>query len=612
MLDHQTARRIRQGAYATCALICALAAFVPAGADAQAPPSADSPTLGGDAAHRNAWAHTGLRPPLELAWRSDASPLFAAIAVGPRVILQTATALSAVSTSDGTPLWTVPLAVAPAEIATEGGGVYVTNADGVAALNIENGAVVWFAPDAGSTGPVLDAGRLFTGNAAGELVARQASSGNELWRTPVSITGARPAVAGPRVYATGTCRGASVEVTLGVEQWTAGCASAPATRTVLTGDTVISEDGAMYAAGDGAVLVGGGGPGTVGAGVLFQNPLGKNVGALRALDAGSFAPRWTWTPPLAGTLQLRPSVVESQVYQLVDTGDQGLLLGALDAATGAEQWTGFLPGDGSFTPATTSAVAVSGAGLLLVPTAGGGLVALRNATPGPLGLRAALPRNVVPVGDETTITGHLVPDGHGLVGPRAVFLQADPHPFDKKYKTLDGALARRDGFSFTAAVERNTQFRLVADGVVYPPALMYAQPRIRVKYKDTKVDLVVRATLRIGAEPGFRRAGRVGLYRLKEGADTATRIGRGRSRKNGVARFGVRIPADLSESDRVLPCLRGGSKRGFGPPNVLDRFCGDRTITVPAQSSSAAGLSLRTPTGSAMPLKRFMPASVNS
>lgn len=573
-------------------------------------PAADSPTLGGDAAHRNAWAGTGLRPPFEVAWRTDSSPVYAAVAVGPRVIVQTATSLSAVATSDGAPLWTTPLAAGPAELATEGGRVYVATAAGVAALSIDSGTVLWFVADAGASGPVVDSGRVLHGNAAGELVARQASSGAELWRTGVGITGARPAVSGPRAYATGTCRGASVDVALGLELWTQGCETAPGTRTVLTGGTVISEDGALYAAGDGTVQAPAGGPGTAGAGLLFQNPLGRGVGALRALDAGSFAERWTWTPPLAGKLQLRPSVVDDLVVQLVDTGDDGLTLSALDAATGAERWTGFLPGDGSFAAATTSAVAVSSAGLLLVPSADG-LVALRNADAGPLGVRATLPRNVVPAGEDTTITGNLVSDGHGLVGPRPVFLQADPHPFGRRYKTLAGAVARRDGFTFTARVKRNTRFRLANDGVLSPPTIVYAQPQIGVKYRATDAERVVRATLRIGAEPGFRRNGRVGLYRLRDGGDTATRIGRGRSRANGVARFRVRIPADLVETDSVLPCLRGGSKRGFGPPNVLDRFCGDRAIAVPAQtSSSAAALSLSTGTGSAMPLKRFMPASV--
>ncbi len=179
------------------------------------------------------------------------------------------------------------------------------------------------------------------------------------------------------------------------------------------------------------------------------------------------------------------------------------------------------------------------------------------------------------------ITGKVVSDGHGLVGPRAVYLQADPFPFGARgYKTVGGSVSRRTGFGVATAVTRNTRLRLVSDGVVYPPAKVYAVPPISVKYKATDEDLVVLATLRIGRTKGLRRAGRVGLYRLKDGSTTAERIGVGRTRANGVARFMVAIPPDLTRGDRVVPCLRGGSRRGFGAPNALDRGCGAKTIEV--------------------------------
>ncbi len=620
MLDDQATRGIRQGAHAAGALAAALLALAlacagparaqlgvvpPAG---PAAPGADSPTLGGDSAHRNAWAGAGLRPPLEVAWQTAASPVYAAIAVGPRVIVQTATALTAVTTDAGKPIWSVPLTGGAVEVATEGGRVYLTSATGVAALDITTGAVRWSSGDAGATGPVVADGRLYTGNAAGEVVARQASTGNVLWRAGVGIAGTRPAVAGARVYVTGTCSAASIDVLLGLEAWRTGCERDTGTRTLLAGTTVLAENGALYANTDGRLISPIGGAGTIGAGLLFASPIRDAPASLFAADAGSFAPRWAWTPPLPGRMLLRPAIVDDAVWQVVDAGAEGLVLAALDASTGAERWTGFLPGDGSFEPAVGSAVAVS-PGLLLVPTANGGLAALRNAPAGPLGVRATLPRNVVATGEQTTITGEVLSNGHGLVGPRAVFLQADEHPFDGAYRTLGAVQSGRGGFTLDTKVRRNTQYRLASDGVIYPPTVVYAQPSIAVKYKATRVERVVRATLRIGAERGFRRAGRVGIYRLKDGDDVLVRIGRGRSKGNGVARFKVRIPADLSRTDRVLPCLRGGSKRGFGAPNVLDRYCGARAIAVPAQASAAAGLILSEGTGSAMPLKRLSPAA---
>ena len=620
MLDHQTARGLRQGAHAAAALAAALVAALvltaPAAAQLQivpaatpAPPGADSPTLGGDAAHRNAWAGTGLRPPLEVAWQTGASPVHAAVAVGPRVVVQTGTALTALAAGDGATLWSRPLTDA-AELATEGNRVYVTTTAGVAAVDLATGSTRWAVAEPGASGPVVEGGRLLVGNAAGQLVALAASTGAVLWRADVGIFRARPAVAGQRAYATGTCRAAAVELTLGLPVWSRGCPAAAATRTLLSGPAVIAEDGPIHRSSDGAPIAPSGGPGTVGAGLVFRSPITTPATSLLAGDAGTFAPRWSWSPPLAGSLSLRPAVVDGHVWQVAATDGDGLVLAALDALTGAERWTGFLPQpDGARLQAgTATAIAVAG-GILLVPTAGGGLAALRNAPEGPLGVRATLPRNVVEAGARTTVTGQLLANGHGLTGPRAVTLQADRFPFEGRYARVGAQIATRDGFAFGARIPRNTRQRLRADGVTYRPTTVYAQPSLDVTYRRTPRPLVVRATLRIRREPGFRRAGRVGLYRLREGATTLVRIGTGRANRAGMARFSVRIPADLTESDRVVPCLRAGSRRGFGAPNVLDRACGERRIAIPAQSSSARPLSLSTATGSAMPLKRFGPAS---
>lgn len=610
MLDNEAARRIRQGAYAACALALALAA--PASAQlipATPPPTAgaESTTLGGDAAHRNEWANTGLRPPLEIAWQAPASSVQAAVGVGSRIVVETATEVVALSAADGSRQWSVPI-TRPVELAADSARVYLAGPDGVAALDAATGRAQWGDPDRGSTGPVVSNGVLITGNAAGELVGRATSGGAQLWRTRVGIAGARPAVAGLRAYASGSCRGASVDVLLGTVQWATGCAQDTGTRTLLTGALAISEDGPTFLASNGTAVAPAGGPGTAGAGLLFPNPIGNPAPALQARDAGSFGVRWTWDPLLTGVTFLRPAVIDATVWQLEATTDAGLVLAALDGASGAERWSGFVPGD-PFPAARTSALAVA-PGLLLVPTARA-LVALRNAPEGPLGVRATFPRNVVAIGERVPVTGNVVSDGRGLVGPRAVLLQADPFPFGARgYRTVGGAVSRPGGFEITTPIRRNSRLRLVSDGVVYPPAKVFALPRITVKYRATDVDLRVRATLRIAKAKGLRRAGRVALYRLPEGSLTAERIGAGRSRANGRARFVVTIPPDLSREDRVVPCLRRSSRRGFGAPNALDRRCGAPSITFGAQSSSA-GLSLSTGTGSAMPLKRFMPASEN-
>ncbi len=583
MLDHQAARRVRQGAYAACALVLACAAT----ARAQ---SADTTTLGGDAAHRNLWAGTGLRPPLDLAWQVAADPVSAPLVTTGRVIVQTADAVLALDAATGTQLWSAPLTGGPAELAADGARVILALPTGVAALSLADGHVLWSSPGVAATGPVLAGSRLYVGTASGQVVARDPGTGLVQWQASTGIAGARPAVDGTRVYVAGTCRAAALMPLTGLPLWTAGsCPSDTGLRTLLAGAFVWAEDGPLYLASDGSRLSPGPSPATAGGGVLFGNPIATPAAALAAGDAGTFALRWTWRPPLPGRLAVRPAVVDDSVFQLVDTGGaEGLYLSALAPATGVEQWSGFLPSDGALTPATTSAVA-AGPGILVVPIPGG-LAGLVNAPPGPLGVEATLPRNVVVAGSDTVVSGKVSSGGHGLVGPRAVALQADPYPFEGTYVPAGFTIAGRSGFSFTTPVRRNTRLRLAADGVVYPPTDVYAQPALRVLYKRTARKRVVRATLRVAAADGLRRAGgRVGVYRLRRRARVAQRLGAGTSASSGIARFTVRIPARLKRSDRVFTCLRRASRQGFGVANAIDRRCGARRIRLPAATTSANG-----------------------
>jgi outer membrane protein assembly factor BamB len=599
MLDHQAARRLRQGAHAACALIgAALACAAPARAQgipvvsppATPPPApgAETPFLGGDAAHRNFWQGTGLRPPLELAWQADATPAAAPVAVGSRVVVASANVLTAYDAGNGTPVWNVALD-APVELATDGTRVFLASGSGVAARSLADGELVWDRPGPAATGPTAADGRLVVGSAGGGIVAYNAVSGTQAWSAPTAIAGARPAIAGSRVYVTGRCSAAAVSATTGLPIWTAGsCLADTGTRTLLGGPFVLAEDAGMYAAADGTIVTPGPAPGTIGAGVLFLSPLPAEQRELEAIDAGSFRRRWTWTPPLPGRLLLRPAAVDESIWQVVDAGDEGLVLAAINAGTGAERWTGFLPvgdGQGELVPEVTSAVAAL-PGLLLVPTDGGGLAALRNAPSGPLGVTATVPRNVYAAGANTKITGTLTGNGHGLVGPRRVVLEADTFPFGRQFETEAATTSGRGGFSFPVTIARNTRYRFQADGVTYPPTTIYAEPALTVTYAHTSRRRVVQATLRVAQAEGLRRRGaRVGIYRRKPGARVLTRLGRGVTQRGGVAVFRVRIPRSLPRTDRIYTCMRGASRQGFGFPDVLDRHCGNRRIALPAQAA---------------------------
>ncbi len=575
MLDHQAARRVRQGAYATVALVLAWTGL----ARAQ---SVDTTTQGADASHRNAWAGTGLRPPLEAAFSVPFSPASTPLVTGGRIVAQRDGQVAAFDAATGAQVWALPVPSGPVDLATDGTRVFLALPTGVAAVYLASGTLAWTAPGAAATGVVVAGNRVLAGTGT-DVVAYATDNGGVAWRSPVVMAGARPAVVGDRVYVVGRCSAAALSVSDGTPLWSSGtCTTDTGARTVAAGSLVWGEDAALYSAADGTRVTPGPGPATAGAGVVLGNPLPRPPATLTAGDAGTFLGRWTWTPPLSGVIAQRPVVIDGGVYAVVNTGGaDGAYVAALDPATGRERWSGFLP-----TAGAPSAPLAAGPNLLAVPV-GTGIDVLRNAPVGLLGVEATLPSNVVAAGSDTVISGKVGSAGHGLVGPRAVGLQADVFPFDGDYRTAGFAVAGRAGFSFTTPVARNTRFRIAAEGIFYAPTTVYAQPRLKVAYKSTGKALVVRATLRVAAARGLKRGGRVAVYRLKPGVRTAARLGAGRSRSNGVAHFTVHIPATLKRTDRVLTCLRGTSRQGFGPANALDRHCGDKRVTFPAAASAA-------------------------
>jgi hypothetical protein len=595
MLDHQATRGLRQGAHAARALIVALLVAAPASAQlpildppAEPPPAprAASVTLGGDAAHRHAWTGTGLRPPLATLWSVAADPVTAPVVAGRTVVVETSQALTAYAGATGAQAWSVPLS-SPVELAADDARVYAAGSGGLAALDAATGTVVW-ATSTPAIAPVVAEGRVIVGTADG-VAAFDAGSGAGLWTGLTGIAGGRPAVAGGRVYVAGACRARALSASNGLSVWSTGDCPDVGRQTMLAGGAVISEGAGIYAAEDGELLLPGPGPGTVGEGLAFATPLGTAPSELVARDAVTLARRWTWTPKPAARMLFRPAAVDGRIWQVAVSADDGMTLTALDAATGRRQWTGFLPGAGLVAPGTATAVAAV-AGGLLVPTAGGRLTVLRNAAGGHLGVRGQLPANVVAAGSDTLISGELVEVGEsGLAGPRRVVLQADRWPFGGRWRRVGRQRAGRDGFSFVAGVERNTRFRVRADGAASRATAVYALPRLLVDYERTGSRRVVTATVRVVPTRGLRTSGaRAALYRLRSGSRTATRLGSGTVASSGAAVFPIRIPGDLKRSDSLLSCLRGTSRQGFGYPDVLDRHCGDARIRIPQGSTSAS------------------------
>jgi len=212
--------------------------------------------------------------------------------------------------------------------------------------NTDPGTERWRVPldgGAGSTPTVAD-DTVYLHTDGGTVHAVDGRTGETAWQAEVGIADAtRPAVAGDRVYATGTGALRAVDRATGEERWRFDPASRISGSPAVADGTVFvgTSRGRLYAVdrdtGFGDVVFDiddDNGAATlaspaVGDGAVF---VGSNAGTLHAIDPEAAAELWSCYTE--GKITSRPTVVDGTVY----VGDRVRRLYTIDATTGAERW----------------------------------------------------------------------------------------------------------------------------------------------------------------------------------------------------------------------------------------------------------------------------------
>jgi outer membrane protein assembly factor BamB len=310
------------------------------------------------------------------------------------------------------PAWTAQLDGFSGYPLIAGGRVFVTdygNGGELVALSAATGAVVWgpvSVPDI--SGATYDNGRVITVSGNGVMSGFDATSGNKLWSTQLSIEytlNSAPTAANGIVFVGGTLTNGAlfaVDDSTGTLLWTAPVLHGDGSSPTVTSDGVYVSypcqtydfspaTGATVWHVDGGCDGGGGETGSYANGVYYSPDiitsttgqifgaetgtllsdytgtpaLGSSVGyfvrsgTLQAIDLSSNAIQWTFTGD--GSLTSLPILVNSYVFV---AGSSGKLY-ALDASTGNQIWSTSLTAD--VVSGLQSPEMAAGNGLLLVP-----------------------------------------------------------------------------------------------------------------------------------------------------------------------------------------------------------------------------------------------------
>lgn len=326
-----------------------------------APVASPTPPTGQAVAFQINPAHTGsqmdgLTPPLTPRWsRNMGGTLSYSLIVGGRVFVMVRSQttglnqLRALDETTGADLWTVDL---PENRIWYGpvydsGRVFVARTNGlVEAVDAASGAVAWTRQLTGNSfvnlPPVATGGTLFVqaGGVGGTIYALAAADGAVRWTANTSDSGpTSPAVSSTALYASFACgRVYAFSPTTGAQFWlrTSTCSGGGGATPVLTGGRLYSRDNVL-----GNLILDAGNATNLGTFSGFQTPAFDtstgyylNGSTLEARDISSGALRWSFSGD--GTLSTSPIVDNGYVY----IGGQSGKLYALNAATGANVWTG--------------------------------------------------------------------------------------------------------------------------------------------------------------------------------------------------------------------------------------------------------------------------------
>ncbi|HTX31453.1 MAG TPA: PQQ-binding-like beta-propeller repeat protein [Solirubrobacteraceae bacterium] len=354
-----------------------------------------------DAAHDGYQDASPITTPLSQAWSVNLGGSISYPLIVNGIVYVTAagsgggTTLYAIEQATGATLWSHALGgtYAWSGLAYDAGLVFTVNSDGtLTAFDAGSGASVWSLSLPGQTlftsPPTAFDGYVYTGGAGGggDVYAVSEATGALVWEEPVENgDDSSPAVDSSDVYVTYACdQDYDFDPFTGAQIWhhTSSCEGGGGSTPVLAGGDVFGRDATngnvVLSASSGATLgsfTAGPAP-AVGGGDAYT----VSGGALTAV-AGSGLGNTAWTFTGDGKIDSAPIVVGNLVF----AGSSGGNLYALDAASGATDWSTTLasgvpaPEEGQSSQPLTGLAA--GEGTLIVPT-GSELVAFTGANVG--------------------------------------------------------------------------------------------------------------------------------------------------------------------------------------------------------------------------------------
>jgi outer membrane protein assembly factor BamB len=416
------------------------------------------------------------------------------------------------------------------------------------ALRTSDGAPAWeLEPTTGS--PAGDGTRIITGTPCHGAAAYRPADGSQIWRNSESCSSGengRVLVAGGRVYTDDAYDFPVLDAETG--------------RSLFNFDTLQP----VAVAGDIA---------------LAQN---NRDGGLFAREAATARPLWRFGEGGTCFGVCQPPLVSGQFVYVAQNG----LLSAVELRSGRSRWSTKLTAEHGPDNRSLTEMAI-GDGILAVPD--GNVLRAYSAVlqPPPDGSAENTDRDyVVFAGGRATLFGAVGRDLRAR-GPQPVTLEADRFPHGA-FKAAEQTTSLADGtFGFSVKPTRNTRYRTRAGGAAPPSAggTIYVLPRFKERFRRGSGRRIndITSRVRVATPPDVALGGRtVHLYLVRVGRKQVVRISGGRLRRSGRGRAtaSVRFRAlrRVRAKDYFFYCVRGLSRLGLGPADVVDKRCGRRRL----------------------------------
>ena len=359
----------------------------------------------------------------------------------------------------------------------------------------------------------------------------------------------------------------------------------------------LGDNGAVYDAATGAPA----GEANFHGYVAFADGVGYVpwLGGILAVDAASWVPRWTVAGD-GGDVGEAPLVTAGHLY----VGSEDAYVAALRRSDGAVRWcagTAGIPVLGATGNVDRPDAGLGAGGGYLVVPAGRFLVAYAagGAPPAPCAGTSTSGSAGAPATSGPSLT--LRPERADVVAGRSVALRgvltnaavvagvtvgvdADPWPFDGRWRRVGSATTARDGrFSLRVRPVRNTRYRAVAAGLTSAGAVVYAELSARFQRQDLRGPRFRERFILRGPRGTRVAARRAHFYLVRAGRRVARRAASARIRR---VRPGVYAAAATlryltpRRSTVVLACYRETTPDPWGRAYGLDRQCGARRLTL--------------------------------